>query len=134
MGKWTVASNSVVLPPKDTLYWCTMLKLPTLPGKHHLVGYIPKIQSGNEAYVHHMMLYECHDDQRGSWESFEHHVNSGYECNTPNMPRDFKKCKGIVAGWGVGGGLLFPGGGRLPHGRRPRRIQVLHVRGTLRQP
>ena len=30
--KWTVASNSVVLPPKDTLYWCTMLKLPTLPG------------------------------------------------------------------------------------------------------
>ena len=30
-------------------------------------------------------------------------MNSGYECNAPNMPRDFKKCKGVVAGWGVGG-------------------------------
>ena len=86
-------------------------------GKHHLVGYIPKIQSGNEAYVHHMMLYECHDDQRGSWEAFEHHVNSGYECNTPNMPRDFKKCKGIVAGWGVGGeDFYFPEEAGYPMG------------------
>lgn len=31
------------------------------------------------------------------------HVHSGYECNTPNMPDDFKKCKGIVAAWGLGG-------------------------------
>ena len=81
------------------------------------MGYIPKIQSGNEAYVHHMMLYECHDDQRGSWEAFEHHVNSGYECNTPNMPRDFKKCKGIVAGWGVGGEpFYFPEEAGYPMG------------------
>ena len=30
--KWSVQSNSVLLPPKDTLYWCTMLRLPELPG------------------------------------------------------------------------------------------------------
>ena len=30
--KWKVQSNSVLLPPKDTLYWCTMLRLPELPG------------------------------------------------------------------------------------------------------
>ena len=34
--KWLVASNSVVLPPKHTLYWCTMIKLPELPGKHQV--------------------------------------------------------------------------------------------------
>ena len=34
--KWLVASNSVHLPPKHTLYWCTMIKLPELPGKHQV--------------------------------------------------------------------------------------------------
>ena len=34
--KWLGASNSVVLPPKHTLYWCTMIKLPELPGKHQV--------------------------------------------------------------------------------------------------
>ena len=36
--KWLVASNSVVLPTKHTLYWCTMIKLPELPGKHQVRG------------------------------------------------------------------------------------------------
>ena len=115
--KWKVQSNSVLLPARDTLYWCTMLRLPELPGKHHLVGYHPTITPGNEPYVHHMMLYECHDDDIGSYESFDHHVNSGYECNAPNMPREFKKCKGIVAGWGVGGEpFYFPDEAGYPMG------------------
>ena len=58
--KWHVQSNSVLLPAKATLYWCTMLRLPELPGKHHMIGYRPKITPGNERYLHHMMLYECH--------------------------------------------------------------------------
>ena len=81
------------------------------------MGYLPTITPGNEPYVHHMMLYECHDEVNGSWESFDHHVNSGYECNTPNMPKDFKKCKGIVAGWGVGGEpFYFPEEAGYPMG------------------
>jgi hypothetical protein len=38
---------------------------------------------------------------------FSKHVHSGYECNAPNMPDDFKKCKGIVAAWGVGGDPFY---------------------------
>eukprot|EP00095_Tigriopus_kingsejongensis_P000886 snap_masked-scaffold409_size180341-processed-gene-0.2 protein:Tk00886 transcript:snap_masked-scaffold409_size180341-processed-gene-0.2-mRNA-1 annotation:"hypothetical protein DAPPUDRAFT_62540" len=100
--KWLVASNSVILPRKHTLYWCTMLKLPEMPGKHHMIGYRPVLTPGSEKYVHHMMMYECHDTE-DSFTRFHHHVNSGYECNTPNMPKDFKKCRGIVAAWGLGG-------------------------------
>ena len=60
--QWMVQSNSVKLPAKHTLYWCTMLKLPEMPGKHHMIGYRPNIAEANRRYVHHMMLYECHDE------------------------------------------------------------------------
>lgn len=60
--QWMVQSNSVKLPAKHTLYWCTMLKLPEMPGKHHMIGYKPIITDANKRYVHHMMLYECHDE------------------------------------------------------------------------
>ena len=39
-----------------------MLKLPEMPGKHHMIGYKPIITDANKRYVHHMMLYECHDE------------------------------------------------------------------------
>ena len=100
--KWVVTPNHVTLPEEETLYWCTIVKLPLLATKHHMVGYIPKIQPGNERYVHHLMLYECHDPNPD--QTFRRHVyKSGYKCYTPNMPDDFKKCKGIVAAWGLGG-------------------------------
>ena len=41
-----------------------MLKLPEMPGKHHMIGYKPVIAEANKRYVHHMMLYECHDEVR----------------------------------------------------------------------
>lgn len=104
--KWMVASNGVELPARRTLYWCTMVRLPDMPGKHHMIGYRPVLAPGSERYVHHMMMYECHDPD-DSYSTFNHHVNSGYECNTPNMPKDFKKCKGIVAAWGLGGEPFF---------------------------
>ena len=62
--QWLVQSNSVTLPARHTLYWCTMLKLPEMPGKHHMIGYKPKIDESSKRYVHHMMLYECHDEVR----------------------------------------------------------------------
>ena len=100
--KWVVTPNHVTLPEEETLYWCTIVKLPLLASKHHMIGYLPKIQPGNERYVHHLMLYECHDDDPD--QTFKRHVyKSGYKCYTPNMPDDFKKCKGIVAAWGLGG-------------------------------
>ncbi len=57
-----------------------------------------------------MMLYECHDDPSSSSNSrarFHHHVNSGYECRTPNMPDDFRRCRGVAAAWGAGGEAFF---------------------------
>ena len=63
---WTVQSNSLQLWSKATIYWCTMIKLPTLPGKHQMIGYKPILNEDTEQYVHHMMLYECHDEESDS--------------------------------------------------------------------
>ena len=52
-----------------------------------------------------------------SFERFNKHVNSGYECRSPNMPDDFKSCKGVVAAWGLGGeAFSFPSDAGYPVG------------------
>ena len=61
-----------------------------------MIGYRAVLTPGSERYVHHMMLYECHDDRGSSYSRFNHHVNSGYECHAPNMPMDFKVCTSFV--------------------------------------
>lgn len=117
LKRWAVTPNHVTLSEEETLYWCTMVKLPLMAQKHHMIGYVPKIQPGNERYVHHMMLYECHDPNPE--ETFKRHVyKSGYKCYTPNMPEDFKKCRGIVAAWGLGGeSFQFPKDAGYPMGQ-----------------
>ena len=56
--KWLVASNSVVLPPKHTLYWCTMIKLPERPGKHQVRGLMMLVRPGNAAdfYLNQILM------------------------------------------------------------------------------
>ncbi|XP_040579615.1 DBH-like monooxygenase protein 1 [Lepeophtheirus salmonis] len=94
---WLLSSKALVVPAQSTLYWCTVMRLPDFDGeKYHMIGYYPFITPGNERFVHHMMIYECHSDE-------VYDVDTGYECNTPNMPNNFKKCKGIIAAWGLGG-------------------------------
>ena len=80
--QWMVQSNSVKLPAKHTLYWCTMLKLPEMPGKHHMIGYRPTIAEENRRYVHHMMLYECHDEVH-TFFPWPQILYLGYLINTP---------------------------------------------------
>ena len=88
---WDLTSR-VELPNDDhTHYWCRIFKSPKLDRKHQMVALEPLIQSGNEAYVHHMVLYECHVPDSNTW--FEHHVDSsGAACYSPNMPPEWTFC------------------------------------------
>ena len=58
----------------------------------------PYIQKGNEGFVHHFLVYECHGDYN------ESHYGFGVDCkDIANMP--FLKCfyGKVLAVWGVGG-------------------------------
>ena len=88
---WDLTSK-VDLPNNDhTHYWCRIFKAPKLDRKHHMVALRPLIQPGNEAYVHHMVLYECHVKDSSSW--FDHHAGAqGEACYSPNMPPEWTFC------------------------------------------
>ena len=58
----------------------------------------PYIQPGNEGFVHHLMVYECHGNFNDS------HFKAGYNCrDQANMPLGKCYFNNIVAAWGFGG-------------------------------
>ncbi|XP_070581119.1 DBH-like monooxygenase protein 1 homolog [Ptychodera flava] len=97
---------------QDTTYMCTGFQLPKLDKKHHIVMYEPIIQAGNEALVHHLIVYRC-------WSSVNETLYHGhsFECYSPNMPPDLYSCDTLIMGWAIGGGpYYFPENVGLPFG------------------
>ncbi|XP_077994651.1 DBH-like monooxygenase protein 1 homolog [Glandiceps talaboti] len=95
--------NNFAVPVRQTTYACVGQKLPELDGKHHLIAYAPVIQTGHEAIVHHVVIYQCRGPVNESYHQTAH------ECYTPNMPDDFRTCSSVVMGWAIGGGIFhFP--------------------------
>ncbi|KAF6023516.1 hypothetical protein EB796_018164 [Bugula neritina] len=47
------------VPATDTTYYCAFHDPPELETKHHILSIEPLITEGNEALVHHMLLYAC---------------------------------------------------------------------------
>ncbi len=124
---WDIKVNNFEIPgDNDTLYYCQVFTIPeeTRDVKHHIVGYESLIKSGNEAFVHHMVLYECifPDEIEAQHVSLEMQklAENGYgeECRTPNMPIHWHYCLTNTAfGWAVGGeGLALPQEAGLPIG------------------
>jgi len=123
-----LASFQVTLTSShSTLYWCKILKGPTLKKKHHItmvsqgslriasgwyecINHLqrlfflqikPLITPGHEAYVHHVLVYEC---VGGDPSEFEPHVElEGHQCDHPNVYSFYARCDGVIAAWGVGG-------------------------------
>ncbi|XP_070581118.1 DBH-like monooxygenase protein 1 homolog [Ptychodera flava] len=108
-----ILNNDVQIPHyQDTTYMCKGFQLPKLDKKHHIAMYEPIIEAGNEALVHHFIVYQC----RGSFNETLHHGHSS-QCYSPNMPPEFYSCETIIMGWAIGGGpLYFPEKAGLPFG------------------
>ncbi|XP_077989863.1 DBH-like monooxygenase protein 1 homolog [Glandiceps talaboti] len=92
--------NVTVPHHKDTTYWCMLFKLPKLDKKHHMIKYEPIIQEGNEALVHHILMYQCFHSID------EKYDRSGHECYQPNMPANMTLCTTIIISWAIGGGAF----------------------------
>ncbi|CAH3168091.1 unnamed protein product [Porites evermanni] len=99
------ARNITIPGNKSTTYWCTLLKAPELKSKHHITQFLPNIQEGNEGFVHHMLLYECHGNFT------EEEFDEGVDCDSAlNLP--FLQCRFLyptIAGLGLGEpGVFYP--------------------------
>ncbi|XP_050714988.1 uncharacterized protein LOC126997820 [Eriocheir sinensis] len=114
---WDFLSPNVSLPGDlDTLYWCKIFKIPPMPVKSHMIGYVPVIQEGNNEHVHHLLLYQCSlpdsDTHFEKWTSWE-----GTQCYSANMPLSWKQCKSPIVVWAIGGdGEMFPDHAGFPIG------------------
>ncbi|KAM4713254.1 DBH-like monooxygenase protein 2 homolog [Anableps anableps] len=83
--------DKITVPANMTYYHCKVMKLPDLTTKHHIYQIEPEIE--HHEIVHHMLLYHC--------PSF---VKEPYDkpCYMGDMG---DACFGVVASWGVGGGV-----------------------------
>ena len=103
-----------------TLFWCKVFKAPDLPGKHHIIGYEPLIDSrpikdgkpvqekNSLSPVHHMVLYECAEDHdKRQWNEWAQNSNDGFF--GPNRPAELATCVTPIAAWAMGskGQLIF---------------------------
>nr|XP_006815112.1 PREDICTED: DBH-like monooxygenase protein 1 homolog [Saccoglossus kowalevskii] len=86
---------------QDTTYNCKGFAIPRLNGKHHIIKYEPIVQPGNEALVHHILVYMCYGDLNDT-----HHGIEG-ECYSPNMPPELYECGTTIMAWAIGGGPFF---------------------------
>ncbi|XP_068226831.1 DBH-like monooxygenase protein 1 isoform X1 [Palaemon carinicauda] len=100
---WDLRSPNVQLPGDlKTLYWCKLFKIPDLPRKTHVIGYVPIISDDNIQHVHHILLYECHIPESERY--FEKWIGvDGAQCFGANMPVSWKYCTTPIIAWAIGG-------------------------------
>ncbi|EDO44959.1 predicted protein, partial [Nematostella vectensis] len=91
--------HNLTIPSRLTSYMCKPFEFPQPASKHHIVKYMPLINSKNLGRVHHMLVYGCHSSFPRSNLS---HVG---ECTDKNMPPAIQRCSGAapIAAWAIGG-------------------------------
>lgn len=109
---WTLSSQ-MIAPSEDTAYWCTIHKGPSLPRKHHLVGFevrFPNEQS--RRHVHHLTVFRCYPPSGVSANRmFANYLgNRGQLCfsvKDPLGPLPTEYCTQHFQVWAVGGRPFF---------------------------
>ncbi|GFU27092.1 DBH-like monooxygenase protein 1 [Trichonephila clavipes] len=86
----------------------------------------PLIQKGNEAFVHHLLMYEC---VGGDPSEYDEYIDFyGHQCHHTNMPDAMKRCEGVFLAWGVGGeDLVLPEYVGLPLVPSPTKYYMMEI-------
>ncbi|GAU95204.1 hypothetical protein RvY_06862 [Ramazzottius varieornatus] len=83
-----------------TMYFCSLIKLPTFTRKHHIVTTRPVINRGNEGVVHHMLAYICNDKIDDNF------PDKAFDCSfdqlNPLRDQVMGNCTAIIATFGIG--------------------------------
>ena len=93
---YSITSKDVILPPVDTMYWCSVHKLDNqFESKHHMVQYEADISPGSEDVVHHMEVFHYQSQESG-----EFPVWTG-SCSYENAPKELTQSKKVLAAWAI---------------------------------
>ena len=96
--------DEVQVPATDTTYYCKLFKAPTFNETQHIVKYSTIVEEGNEATVHHIVVYDCPEYLVTN----ESHVGTEAICDEwdTNMPSKYCRQGKVVYAWAVGGNDL----------------------------
>ncbi|XP_076820953.1 DBH-like monooxygenase protein 1 homolog [Clavelina lepadiformis] len=100
---FTMLNDAFNIPAEDTYYNCRLFEIPPLATKHHMVIIEPVIQAGNEANVHHILLYQCQYNVTLN----ASRLNTDTRCYASNMFSDFLECSLVIHAWAIGGGTFY---------------------------
>ena len=94
--------HSVELPPDETVYWCSVHKLPPIfQHKHQAIQYEPIMMPGNEHLLHHMEVFHCIPSPADESTKADFPIWSG-PCGSNEAPEALKHCKKVLAAWAIG--------------------------------
>ncbi|ODM90062.1 hypothetical protein Ocin01_16621, partial [Orchesella cincta] len=108
---WDFRMDKARVEPKNTTYYCKIVKFTDTSKKHHLIGWKPLIQKENRNIVHHIVLFECRVPAEQVLLFDRHHTSHpGGTCYTPNMPAQWgENCVAFSLTWVVGSeGEMLP--------------------------
>lgn len=126
---WDVRLPNLTIPQvMATMFWCKIFKAPELPKKHHIIGYqplidsrpirngVPVLEKNSLSPVHHMVLYECTEDEdKHLWNSWAE--SQGFF--GPNRPSALATCATPIAAWAMGSkGEFLPENVGIPLGEK----------------
>ena len=61
------------------------------------------MQPQYKQFLHHIILYECHPNEKQTSRDFDAWVGkAGAQCYSKNMPNDWFSCVNPIIGWAVG--------------------------------
>ncbi|XP_055389701.1 tyramine beta-hydroxylase [Condylostylus longicornis] len=103
-----VTLSNVLVPSKETTYWCHIQKLDDfIKEKHHIVQFEPVIK--NSDLVHHLEVFHCDTDADISIPL--------YEGDCDNLPAEAKVCSKVISLWAMGASTFtYPEETGLPIG------------------
>eukprot|EP01084_Bolivina_argentea_P272980 464906_1 len=96
----TVNNTNTITNKTGSLYYCKLFKIPKFNATQYAIRYDALIKPGNEAMVHHILIFSCPVSRVTS----EAHVNTEGICDEwdENMPSKYCRTGRVLHAFGVG--------------------------------
>ena len=105
--------GNVSVPSSHTTYYCKLFPVPYFNDTQHVVRFSAIIEEGNEAVVHHMVVFDCPEYIASN----DHDVFEG-DCDDDSINMPSRQCRGerTIFAWAVGGAthLYMPEDAGMP--------------------
>ena len=103
----TFTMDNLAVPSTDTTYYCKVFPVPYFNNTQHIVKYETIVEEGNEAVVHHLLVYDCPEYIVNSTDSQDPLLEGDCDDHSINMPSQKCRQEKVLYVWAVGGNDVY---------------------------